>query len=310
LIDEAVAIAIGRGCSHIGFGGYTSIVTANCTSIVTDQIGLTSGNSFTVAMGLDAIERAASDKGINLAEATVAVLGATGNIGSIYSKIIAERASRLVLVGRNEKIQLLERLAGDIYLETLQAHGRGEVSVMSQKLSSTASVKKYSVDLLKSSASVRQELFAAVQGELGQDSPIIVTGDLAGLREADCIVAASNSPQPLIKPEYLKAGPVIIADIATPSDTDPSVEECRPDVMVIQGGLVAIPNSPDLRVPGVPLENGTLYACMSETLLLGLEGNRGNFSCGRISKEQVKEIAAVGKRHGFALAAFKMGRSF
>ena len=310
LIDEAVRIAIDKGCSHIGFGGYSSIVTANCTSIVTDKIGLTSGNSFTVAMGLDAMEKAASEKGIILEDATVAVLGATGNIGSIYSKIVAERANKLVLVGRNEKLQLLERLAGDIYFEALQAHDSGCVTAMSHKLYNTAAFRDYPVESLKLGASARREFFAAVQSELGDASPITVTGDLNGLKEADCIVAASNSPQPLIKPEHLKNGPVIIADIATPSDTDPSVEEVRSDVMVIQGGLVAIPNSPNLTVPGVPLENGTLYACMSETLLLGLETNKGSFSCGRISKDQVKEISAVAKIHGFRLAAFKMGRSY
>ncbi|MFP5502808.1 MAG: aminotransferase class III-fold pyridoxal phosphate-dependent enzyme, partial [Candidatus Sericytochromatia bacterium] len=55
LVEEAVAKAREAGCQVVGLGGYTSIVTDNGRRIGEGGVAITTGNSLTVAMGLEAL---------------------------------------------------------------------------------------------------------------------------------------------------------------------------------------------------------------------------------------------------------------
>ena len=90
-IDKAIKVARFIGCDVVALGQYTSIVTRNATTLKLPHIGLTTGNSYTIALALEAIERAASERGIDPAEATLAVVGASGNIGQTCAEILAPR---------------------------------------------------------------------------------------------------------------------------------------------------------------------------------------------------------------------------
>jgi predicted amino acid dehydrogenase len=48
---------------------------------------------------------------------------------------------------------------------------------------------------------------------------------------------------------------------------------------------------------------------MAETVILGLAGINQHYSYGAISKQQVREILALAKAHGFSLASYKKGNS-
>ena len=109
-IEQGVRLARDEGCHVIGFGGYTSIVTANCLRVRTRGIALTSGNALTVGMGLNAIHRAARKKAIELSSVRLAVIGATGNIASTYALMIAPKVAGLVLVVRDLASPKLEGL--------------------------------------------------------------------------------------------------------------------------------------------------------------------------------------------------------
>jgi acetylornithine/succinyldiaminopimelate/putrescine aminotransferase/predicted amino acid dehydrogenase len=109
-IEEAVRLARDEGCHVIGFGGYTSIVTANCLRVRTRGIALTSGNALTVGMGINAIQRAAREEAIELSSVRLAVVGATGNIASTYAFMIAPQVAELVLVVRDLASPKLEGL--------------------------------------------------------------------------------------------------------------------------------------------------------------------------------------------------------
>lgn len=125
-----------------------------------------------------------------------------------------------------------------------------------------------------------------------------------GIREADLIISASASAGSLIKPDALKTG-CVVCDVALPHDVSPEVAEQRPDVLVIEGGLVQVPGTPNFRFDfGYP--PGVALACMSETMILALEGREENFSLGRgITIERVQEIQRLAKKHGFGLAGFR-----
>ncbi|MFD2169071.1 shikimate dehydrogenase [Tumebacillus lipolyticus] len=125
------------------------------------------------------------------------------------------------------------------------------------------------------------------------------------VREADIILAVSSAAEELIHPEDLKPG-AVICDVARPRDVSRRVATLRDDVLVIEGGLVEVPSGWDGKPFSFGLPHGIVYACMAETMLLALERRFECFTLGRsIGVEQVREIDALARKHGFQLAAFR-----
>jgi acetylornithine/succinyldiaminopimelate/putrescine aminotransferase/predicted amino acid dehydrogenase len=110
-IDKAIKVARFIGCDVIAMGQYTSIVTRNATTLQLPHIGLTTGNSYTIALALEAIERAVGERGLLPADATLAIVGASGNIGQTCAEILAPRYKRTILLG-SSKPSAVRRLAG------------------------------------------------------------------------------------------------------------------------------------------------------------------------------------------------------
>lgn len=71
-----------------------------------------------------------------------------------------------------------------------------------------------------------------------------------------------------------------------------------------------LPLNPDFKVKGICLPDGHAFACMSETLLLGLHGISQDYSIGAINKTQVKKIMEIARIHGFTLGSSKVSKSF
>jgi fatty aldehyde-generating acyl-ACP reductase len=92
------------GANILGLGAFTSVVgDAGLTIADALDIPVTTGDSFTVAMAVQAIREAANVMDIKLAEATVAIVGATGAIGRVCAELLAGEAARTLLVARDEK---------------------------------------------------------------------------------------------------------------------------------------------------------------------------------------------------------------
>lgn len=125
---------------------------------------------------------------------------------------------------------------------------------------------------------------------------IDVAADLAALREADLVVLLTASAECLIGPEHLKPGAVVL-DATQPRNTSPDLLIARPDVVVVDGGIVAVPT---LRLRGgdIGLPNGRAYACFAETALLALSGHRGHFAVGTPTLDQVDDVRALAAEHG------------
>lgn len=125
-----------------------------------------------------------------------------------------------------------------------------------------------------------------------------------GIKDADIVVSATSAVKAIIEPEDLKPGSVV-CDIARPRDVSARVAEVRDDVLVIDGGVVAVPGNVDFGFDfGFPPK--TAYACMSETMTLALEGRYESFTLGKtVTVEQVEEITALAEKHGFTLAGFR-----
>lgn len=126
-----------------------------------------------------------------------------------------------------------------------------------------------------------------------------------GLRDASIVITVTSAVDAVIMPDFLAPG-TVVCDVARPRDVSVRVAKERDDVLVIEGGVVAVPGeNADFHFNfGFPPK--TAYACMSETIALALEGRYENFTLGKdVSVEQVQEITGVARKHGFKLAGYR-----
>ncbi len=124
------------------------------------------------------------------------------------------------------------------------------------------------------------------------------------LQSADIVITATSSGGGIIQAQHLKPG-AIVCDVAVPHDVCREVAKLRPDVLVIEGGLVQVPGDPCFNFDfGYP--QGIALACMAETMVLTMENRFENYSIGRgLDFDKVDEIDFLAKRNGFRLAGFR-----
>lgn len=252
-IVNAAKVAEACGAKIVGLGGYTSVAgDAGLTVAKEVGIAVTNGSSFTVGAALQALRQAAQPRGGALKEKTVAVVGATGSIGSVCAQFLAEEAGELILVARN----------------------RRKLKEMHERLLA-----------IHPGVSYGEEIAACVP-------------------KADALVVATSTPYAIIGPEHLKQEAIVL-DVSTPRNVSEEVADCRPDCLVIDGGVIEVPGNVEFNFNfGFPKR--LAYACMSETMILALEERFENFSLGReIARENVEAICRLADKHGFKLAALR-----
>jgi fatty aldehyde-generating acyl-ACP reductase len=252
-IVECGKMAQDLGAGIVGLGAFTSIVgDAGITIAERLEIGVTTGNSYTVATALEGAVKAAELVGHDPKTCTVAILGATGSIGKVAARILAPRVSKLVLNARSE-----------------------------------GSLQALAAEVAAAGATVE------VQTDIGK-----------ALAEAQIVIAVTSAVDTVVEPEMLLPG-AVVCDVARPRDVSVRVAQERQDVLVIEGGAVAIPGDVDFHFNfGFPPKES--YACMAETMILALEDRCQDYSLGRdIQVEQVEEISGLAVKHGFKLAGFR-----
>jgi predicted amino acid dehydrogenase len=105
------------GAGLLGLGAFTSVVgDAGITIAKHLSIPVTTGDSYTVAVAVEAVREAARVMEIPLAGATAAVVGATGAIGAVAAELIAREVPQMRLIGR--RTQALERVWARIAAQT------------------------------------------------------------------------------------------------------------------------------------------------------------------------------------------------
>jgi fatty aldehyde-generating acyl-ACP reductase len=256
---RAIEIGAELGAGVAGLGAFTGVVgDAGITINARSPIPVTTGNSLTIAAGVQSLFRGADEMGVDPQPSTAAVIGATGSIGAACVRLIAERVKRLILVARN---QTRLRKFHEAIAETLPCES------------------EYTTDI--SSA----------------------------VRRAQLVLTATSSIQDVIEPEDLQTG-AVVCELSLPHDVGRRVAEQRPDVLVVEGGNMLVPGNPRferVREPGTEFDLNlpprTALACMSETMILALEGRLEPYTLGRgIELERVVAIQAMAERCGFKLA--------
>ena len=304
-ITAALELAAERGAKIVGLGAYTSVVTMGGRQLLPyTPVALSTGNSYTVVSGVEAAVTAAEQIGLDLGRVTGAVVGAGGAIGKALSLLLSEQVQRLILVGnpaRPEKSEYrLLKVTVEIiqHLRRLAADGRtfapGSLGAFAATLG----------DAPPEDAPLGTWV-EYVRGVLTDAAPLTLTVDSrAVLPRADLIMVATSSLETLITPDLLKQG-AVVCDMSRPGNVSERVLRERPDVLVIDGGVIALPNSPDLGW-NFGFEKGTAFACMSETMMLALEGRYEHTSLGAdLSLEQLELMRSLARKLGFSLAGFR-----
>ena len=241
------------GAKLLGLGAFTSVVGDGGITISNQlDIPVTTGDSYTVAVAVEAIEKAAAMMGQTLSSATVAVVGGAGAIGAVCAQMLAPKVGRIILIGRTK--EKLQPVASKI-----EAAGRCNVNLSNQ---------------------------------------------ISDLKEAHLIITVTSAVDAIIEPHHLRPG-AVVCDVARPRDVSRQVVEKRPDVLVIEGGMVQVPGEVDFGFNfGFPEKMA--FACMAETIALSLEKRYEPFTLGKtVQLSQVMTIDRIAKRHGFTLGGFR-----
>jgi fatty aldehyde-generating acyl-ACP reductase len=91
------------GAHILGLGAFTSVIgDAGITIAKALEIPVTTGDSYTVAVAVQAIREAARLMELPLEQSTAAVVGATGSIGRICAELLVDDVAELILIGRRE----------------------------------------------------------------------------------------------------------------------------------------------------------------------------------------------------------------
>lgn len=114
-VVRACKIAEKHGVGIVTLGGFTSIVAERIGQEVSEQVdvAVTTGNSFTAAMAIDGVLKAAGLLGMDISGVKLAIVGGTGDIGSACARVLADKVRQLTITGRTKANlkQLKEELA-------------------------------------------------------------------------------------------------------------------------------------------------------------------------------------------------------
>ena len=280
-IQDAVTVAKELGDDNIpvtmvGLGAYTSIITQNGMTINDFEVPVTSGNAYTTALTIQGIFRACEEQGLDIAKAKIAIIGASGNIGSVLSQILSLYAGELLLIGRAAESSMVR-------LRNTRRACYGEIrrEKLGQANETTIESSEYT------------------------QQPISVSTNIGLIKDYDVVVAATNSPDPnLIRPDMVKKG-AIICCASIPSNISPQFDSLQTDYYAFDGGLARLPEDSTINFVGMP-KNHLAYGCLSETLLLGFEGLNHSFSKGPLATDQIYRVLEMAGEYGFDLGALTL----
>jgi predicted amino acid dehydrogenase len=110
-IIQACRIAEKSGARIIGLGGYTSVVGDKGLTIAKNlSIPVTTGNSLTAWAVIEAILQTAKKQNKDLAKSTLAIIGASGSIGSLCARKLSRYFSHIVITARHrDKLEGLKQ---------------------------------------------------------------------------------------------------------------------------------------------------------------------------------------------------------
>lgn len=143
---------------------------------------------------------------------------------------------------------------------------------------------------------------------LRQKAIIVVEQDAQkAVRSSDIVITATSSLNSLLSPKDFKSG-AIICDASMPPNVALEVNNLRKDIFIFDGGRAKIKNFEEINNKQWKslFPSNSIYGCLSESIVLALEGRLENYSLGKgyISAEKIREIRAMAIKNGVCLANF------
>jgi predicted amino acid dehydrogenase len=129
--------------------------------------------------------------------------------------------------------------------------------------------------------------------------------NLNSLNVADIVIVTSSATESIITKNYLKRGAVVY-DITQPRNVSPDLLKSRPDITIIDGGIIDTPQI-DYGMD-IGLNPNQAFACLVETILFALEGIKEN-SVGFVDPQKAKKMVGLMKKYPyFAVNFYSLGK--
>lgn len=149
-----------------------------------------------------------------------------------------------------------------------------------------------------------------VAKEIGlKETTFSVVTNPAFIHQAHVVISVTSDESEVIMPEDLAPGTVVV-DVARPRDVSVRVAKERSDVLVIEGGVVAVPGLPRLGLD-FGFNQGHAYACMCETMILAAQGMLDDaryqaYTVGKkVTAEMALEMGRLAYLHDFKLTGYR-----
>lgn len=258
-IQKSIYTLEQQGVRYFGLGQYTSIVAMNGLALSTryPQTVITTGNSLTVAMTLEAVKKVLKEKNLDIRKLTVGIVGATGNICQVLAQFMGDDAQEMWAFYKEE-------------------------SSVSEKF-------QLAIKNILDNSKIRSDRLKT-------------SSDFSNLLKCDLVLVGTNSAKPIIFSHHLKPNAVVL-DVSVPANVDASVIKSRPDVSCFSGGLVKLPLGQTVMPKVNPLPAGETYACLAETMMMGLLTVEKSYSLGNLTKADVLRAWEDSKKVGYELGS-------
>jgi len=141
--------------------------------------------------------------------------------------------------------------------------------------------------------------------KIGKNIKMEKNHQIGNIKDSDIIISATNSPEAVIKPEDLKRGAIIVDD-AQPSDISPEIKKERPDVLILDGGVVYTPGVSNHFDFGFA-EKENNYCCLAEVMILAANDWLEKNCLGYTDIKNLETLRDAGKKMGFDVGCFQQG---
>jgi acetylornithine/succinyldiaminopimelate/putrescine aminotransferase/predicted amino acid dehydrogenase len=133
---------------------------------------------------------------------------------------------------------------------------------------------------------------------------ISITENISEAKNCRLLVAVTSHPEPFLNNENLHPR-AVVCDVSVPLNVCPELFEHPGNRIIIQGGVASLPDGKPVPSRGFPLPEGKMYACLAETLMLGLEKRYDLASKGSLLIDKVKQLGCLGIKYGFNTTSVK-----
>lgn len=153
---------------------------------------------------------------------------------------------------------------------------------------------------------VKLQKLATELSEINPEVRIFISTSVTDICNAQLSTLLTASTENIIQPDYLHPDAVIL-DGTQPRNSSESLLTERPDVTIVDGGIVHVSGMKLSKKEGIGLPVNHYFACLCETALLTLSGHKEHFSIGQPTLSQaeyIEQLAVDFADYGFDLAPF------